>query len=117
MAIETKTIWMNGEFVPAEKASVPFLNNTLHYGIGFFEGIRSYTTDNGVAIFRLKDHIRRLFDSIKIGGKMDLVREMLHLYCKKHHTDSPLCEDCEKLLTDIKIRNERCPAVDRKSVV
>lgn len=72
MAIETKTIWMNGEFVPAEKASVPFLNNTLHYGIGFFEGIRSYTTDNGVAIFRLKDHIRRLFDSIKIGGTTPL---------------------------------------------
>lgn len=72
MAIKTKTIWMNGEFVPAEKASVPFLNNTLHYGIGFFEGIRSYATDNGVAIFRLKDHIHRLFDSIKIGGTTPL---------------------------------------------
>lgn len=63
---------MDGEFVPAEKATVPFLNNTLHYGIGFFEGIRSYATDRGVAIFRLKDHIRRLFESIKIGGTIPL---------------------------------------------
>lgn len=72
MAIETKYIWMNGEFVPAAEANVPFLNNTLHYGIGFFEGERSYQTDNGVAIFRLRDHTRRLFESVKIGGMSGL---------------------------------------------
>lgn len=72
MAIETKWIWMDGAFVPATEATVPFLNNTLHYGIGFFEGIRSYATENGTAIFRLRDHIRRLFESIKIGGTVPL---------------------------------------------
>ena len=42
MLNENNEIWMNGEFVPAERAVVPFLNNTLHYGIGFFEGLRAY---------------------------------------------------------------------------
>ena len=68
MAINTKYIWMNGEFVPREQAVVPFLNNTLHYGVGFFEGIRSYRTTKGAAVFRLTDHVDRLFDSLKIGG-------------------------------------------------
>lgn len=65
-------IWMNGAFVPANEATVPFLNNTLHYGIGFFEGIRSYQTHRGAAVFRLRDHTRRLFESIKIGGTVGL---------------------------------------------
>lgn len=72
MLNENNEIWMNGEFVPAERAVVPFLNNTLHYGIGFFEGLRAYQTDRGVQIFRLRDHIRRLFESIKIGGVVPL---------------------------------------------
>lgn len=77
MAIETKFIWMNGEFLPAEKATIPFLNNSLHYGMGFFEGLRSYETPKGAAVFRLKDHVNRLFDSLKIGGfnKIPYTRE------------------------------------------
>ena len=53
-------IWMNGELVPFEKATVHFLNPTMHYGMGIFEGIRCYATSSGPAIFRVREHIRRL---------------------------------------------------------
>ncbi|MBK5223233.1 MAG: branched-chain amino acid transaminase [Acidimicrobiia bacterium] len=59
-------IWMDGELVDWADAKVHILTHTLHYGSGVFEGIRAYATDRGPAIFRLDDHIRRLFDSAKI---------------------------------------------------
>src|SRR5579859_452368 len=62
----TQFIWFNGKLVPWEKATVHVLSHALHYGSSCFEGIRAYVTHNGVAIFRLKDHTRRLFDSMKI---------------------------------------------------
>ena len=62
----TKYIWFNGKLVPWEKATVHVLSHALHYGSSVFEGIRAYETPRGVAIFRLKDHTRRLFDSAKI---------------------------------------------------
>jgi branched-chain amino acid aminotransferase len=68
MAMESKYIWMNGSLVEYEKATVHVLNAGLHYGIGVFEGIRSYATDNGAAVFRLKEHIQRLLDSAKVLG-------------------------------------------------
>ena len=58
---ETEYIWMNGEFVKWSDATVHVLCHTLHYGAGAFEGIRAYSTDKGPAIFRLKEHIERLF--------------------------------------------------------
>lgn len=61
-------IWFDGEFVPWREAKVHVLTHTLHYGTGVFEGVRAYRTDNGTAIFRLKDHTRRLFDSAAIVG-------------------------------------------------
>ncbi len=63
---ETEKIWMDGEMVPWEEANVHVLTHGLHYGSGVFEGIRAYETAGGPAIFRLEDHIRRLFDSAKI---------------------------------------------------
>ncbi len=57
---------MNGELVPWHEAKIHVLTHGLHYGSGVFEGIRAYETDSGPAIFRLDDHIRRLFDSAKI---------------------------------------------------
>ena len=63
---ETEKIWMNGELVPWHEAKIHVLTHGLHYGSGVFEGIRAYETDGGPAIFRLDDHIRRLFDSAKI---------------------------------------------------
>ena len=59
-------IWMNGAFVPWKEAKIHVLTHTLHYGMGVFEGIRCYKISKGGAVFRLKDHIDRLFKSAKI---------------------------------------------------
>lgn len=64
--IDTQKIWMNGKMVDHDDATVHVLSHTMHYGSSFFEGIRAYETENGTAIFRLDEHIRRLFDSCKI---------------------------------------------------
>ena len=68
MNLESKFVWMNGALVPHEKAVVPFLTPALHYGTAVFEGMRAYDTPRGPAIFRLKDHITRLFQSAAIFG-------------------------------------------------
>ena len=62
----TERIWMDGELVPWEQAKVHLLTHALHYGYGVFEGIRAYATSQGPAVFRLTDHIVRLFNSAKI---------------------------------------------------
>jgi branched-chain amino acid aminotransferase len=60
-------IWMDGDLVDWRDAKVHFLTSSLHYGTGVFEGIRAYkTTSSGTCIFRLEDHISRLFNSAKI---------------------------------------------------
>ena len=64
----TPKIWMNGELVAWEDARIHVLTHTLHYGTGVFEGIRAYQTDDGPAVFRLTDHIERLFNSARIVG-------------------------------------------------
>src|SRR5262245_55377782 len=67
MPIDTvEKIWMNGELVDWADAKVHVLTHTLHYGNGVFEGIRAYETSRGPAVFRLTDHIERLFDSAQI---------------------------------------------------
>ena len=68
MNIQSKYIWFNGELVPFDKATLHFLTPALHYGVGVFEGIRSYATNNGAAVFRLKEHMRRLVNSSKVMG-------------------------------------------------
>jgi branched-chain amino acid aminotransferase len=62
----TEQIWMDGTLVPWDQANVHILTHSLHYGSGVFEGIRAYETKKGPAVFRLTDHIRRLFASAKI---------------------------------------------------
>ena len=57
----TEKIWMDGKLVDWADATVHVLTHTMHYGSGVFEGIRAYPTSRGVAVFRLGDHIRRLF--------------------------------------------------------
>jgi branched-chain amino acid aminotransferase len=59
-------IWMDGQFVEWRDAKIHVLTHTLHYGCGAFEGVRAYKTDKGTAIFRLRDHTERLFNSAKI---------------------------------------------------
>ncbi len=61
----TKYIWMDGEMVPWEQATVHVLTHALHYGTGVFEGIRAYETPQGAAVFRLTDHMVRLHRSAK----------------------------------------------------
>jgi branched-chain amino acid aminotransferase len=63
---KTEKIWMDGELVDWDDARIHILTHTLHYGCGVFEGIRAYPTDDGPAVFRLTDHITRLFNSAKI---------------------------------------------------
>jgi branched-chain amino acid aminotransferase len=72
MAVELKYIWMDGQMVEAEKATIPFMNTTLHYGVGVFEGIRCYETQRGPAVFRLRDHMRRLNQSAAVLGFREL---------------------------------------------
>lgn len=63
----TGSIWLDGELVPWEEAKVHVLTHTFHYGLGVFEGVRAYATqDQGTCIFRLKEHTDRLFRSAKI---------------------------------------------------
>ena len=59
-------IWMDGELVAWDEARVHILTHSLHYGSGVFEGIRAYRTSQGPAVFRLTDHINRLFTSAKV---------------------------------------------------
>jgi branched-chain amino acid aminotransferase len=59
-------IWFDGELVPWRDARVHVLTHTLHYGLGCFEGVRAYATPKGTAIFRLKAHTKRLFNSAHI---------------------------------------------------
>ncbi|MFO7808810.1 aminotransferase class IV, partial [Guyparkeria sp.] len=61
-------IWLDGEMVEWRDAKVHVLTHTLHYGMGVFEGVRAYKTDQGTAVFRLEDHTRRLHNSAKILG-------------------------------------------------
>lgn len=66
MIEKTEKIWMDGKFVEWDDAKVHILTHTLHYGLGVFEGIRCYETEMGPAIFRLDEHIERLFKSAHI---------------------------------------------------
>jgi branched-chain amino acid aminotransferase len=66
MIAKTEKIWMDGTFVDWDNATVHILTHTLHYGLGVFEGIRCYETREGPAIFRLNEHIDRLYNSAHI---------------------------------------------------
>jgi branched-chain amino acid aminotransferase len=59
-------IWMDGQFVEWRDAKIHVLSHTLHYGCGAFEGVRAYDAQGGTAIFRLKEHTKRFFNSAKI---------------------------------------------------
>ncbi|MGO4279291.1 Branched-chain-amino-acid aminotransferase [compost metagenome] len=66
MADRDGKIWMDGKLIEWRDAKIHVLTHTLHYGMGVFEGVRAYKTPAGTAIFRLKEHTRRLFNSAKI---------------------------------------------------
>ncbi|GAA5135899.1 branched-chain amino acid transaminase [Thalassotalea piscium] len=64
--VSAELIWFNGELMPWQNATVHVMSHALHYGSSVFEGIRAYDTHKGTCIFRLEEHIKRLFDSAKI---------------------------------------------------
>lgn len=93
MADRDGWIWMDGEMVPWRDANVHVLTHTLHYGMGVFEGIRAYKTEQGAAIFRLPEHVRRLFDSAKIldmemPWSQDTINEACRAAVRENNLDS-----------------------------
>jgi branched-chain amino acid aminotransferase len=81
--IETGKIWMNGKLVPFKDAKVHVLTHALHYSTSIFEAIRCYDTPNGSAVFRLSEHVDRLFKSAKLYS-------MKMQYTKKEISDAIL---------------------------
>src|SRR5215467_8424794 len=65
-------IWIDDSLKPASEGVVPFVSAAVQYGFSVFEGIRCYATDHGPAVFRLDEHVARLFDSAHIVGFRDL---------------------------------------------
>lgn len=94
MITKVKKIWLDGKMIPWEEANVPILTHTLHYGLGVFEGIRCYQAGNGKsALFRLKEHIDRLFDSAKINMmKIPFSKDEITKACKAIFTENNLKE-------------------------
>ncbi len=81
---KTDYIWFNGELVAWDKATIHVLSHVIHYGSSVFEGIRCYATPKGPAIFRLKEHTRRLFDSAKIYRMpIPFTPEQVNAACKE----------------------------------
>ncbi len=100
MADREGLIWFNGEMVDWKDAKVHVLTHTLHYGLGVFEGVRAYKTDNGACIFRLLDHTDRLFKSahilnMKLPYSMDEINEAHRTVVRQNKLTSaymrPLC--------------------------
>ena len=81
----SRYVWFNGELVPWEEAKIHVATHALHYGTGVFEGIRAYETVRGVpAIFRLREHIDRFFNSAKIYRlELPYTKEELINACKE----------------------------------
>ncbi len=76
---ETEFIWMDGKMIPWKDAKIHVLSHTLHYGGGVFEGVRFYNTSKGPAVFRLKEHTKRLFNSSKsFQMKVDFTEEEIN---------------------------------------
>lgn len=86
MGAKAEYIWMDGELVPHDEATVHFLAPALHYALGVFEGIRCYETPSGPAVFRLHDHLERFLDSIRIFGIRDFAYDLETLRQAVHET-------------------------------
>ena len=83
MADRDGVIWFDGKMVPWRDANVHVLTHSLHYGMGVFEGVRAYNTDQGTAIFRLQAHTDRLFDSAHIMGmKIPYTKDEVNEACR-----------------------------------
>lgn len=90
---KSKSIWMNGELIPWDSANVHVMSHALHYGSSIFEGVRSYKTHNGRAIFRLDAHMRRFCESAKMY-RIPLV-----------HSQEDLMQGCRDTIADNDLYN------------
>jgi branched-chain amino acid aminotransferase len=92
--VSGESIWMDGKFVDWADANVHILTHTLHYGLGVFEGIRCYATEDGrSAVFRLPEHLRRLYDSAKINlleipFEQDVLHEAVLESLRRNHLEA-----------------------------
>jgi branched-chain amino acid aminotransferase len=85
MVQKVSKIWMDGKLIPWEEANVHILTHSLHYGLAVFEGIRCYLCHDGKsAVFRLREHVDRLFDSAQIGDiKIPYSKKEISEACKE----------------------------------
>jgi branched-chain amino acid aminotransferase len=85
MVQKLSKIWLDGKLIPWEEANVHILTHSLHYGLAVFEGIRCYLCQDGKsAVFRLKEHVDRLFDSAQIGNiKIPYSKREISEACKE----------------------------------
>ena len=90
---ETEKIWFNGELIDWKDAQIHVLSHVVHYGSSVFEGLRCYDTESGPAVFRLKDHMKRLKDSAKVY-RMDIP-----------YTIEQLCEGVKDTININKIKS------------
>ena len=90
---ETEKIWFNGDLIDWKDAQIHVLSHVVHYGSSVFEGLRCYDTENGPAVFRLKDHMKRLKDSAKVY-RMDIP-----------YTIEQLCEGVKDTININKIKS------------
>ena len=123
--INTEKIWMNGKLVGHDDANIHILSHVVHYGSSVFEGIRIYKTENGPAIFRLREHVKRLFDSAKIYRMEipytveEIAREaesaykagasIIHLHVRED--DGTPTQDKERFRKCMEAIREKCPDV------
>jgi branched-chain amino acid aminotransferase len=85
--IRAERIWLDGKLIPWDEGNVHVMTHALHYGLGVFEGIRAYRTHDGrLAVFRLREHVRRLLDSAHI------------IMLKMPYTEEQLMEACLETL-------------------
>ncbi|MGD2157872.1 MAG: branched-chain amino acid transaminase [Anaerolineales bacterium] len=84
--MKSKTIWMDGDLVPYEQATVHILTPSLHYGASVFEGMRCYQTPDGPAVFRHREHLQRLLHSVHILGIREFPYSLEQLRAAVHET-------------------------------
>lgn len=84
--MKSEFIWMDGELVPYDQATVHVITPTLHYGVGVFEGIRCYLTPQGPAVFRLREHLKRFLESIHILGVLEFPYSLEEMRLAVHQT-------------------------------
>ncbi|MEW6375516.1 MAG: branched-chain amino acid transaminase [Thermodesulfobacteriota bacterium] len=94
MVQKGKKIWMDGKFIHWDEANVHILTHSLHYGLAVFEGIRCYLCHDGKsAVFRLREHVDRLFDSAQIGDiKIPFSKREIVEACKETLRENELKE-------------------------